>query len=154
MNYDSIQQIKDTMPIYSSKIEHDESPSFYNQFVDTMGVPIMLLLLTYACKMLIHNSAKWSDFWKAIIEFPIDFMSIAISVYVTYKYLSIGSNIFLTEFIYFIMAVIICCFSRKVILNNTHADKIGKRQAVNIIISVVVEFVILFFAVYYLISIL
>ena len=142
------------MPIYSSNIEYNESPSFYNQFVDTMGVPIMLLLLTYACKMLIHNNVSWSDFWKAVIEFPIDFMSIAISVYVTYKYLLVGSNIFLTEFIYFIMAVIICCFSRKVILNNVHADKIGKRQAVNIILSVIIEFVILFFVVYYLISIL
>ena len=109
--------------------------SFYNQFIDTMGLPIMLLVITYACKILIHNKAKGTDFWKAAIEFPIDFMSIAISVYVTFKYMSVGSNVFLTEVLYFVLAVIVCCFSRKAILNNTCVDKIGTRQMVIIILT-------------------
>ena len=130
------------------------SPTFYEQFTGTMGLPIALLLLTYACKIFIHNNAKPSDFWKAAIEFPIGFMSIAISVYVTFRYLDTNSNIFLTEIIYFIFAVIICCFSRKAILNNTCVDKMGTRQIVLVVLNVVVEFSILLFVIYYLVSLL
>lgn len=154
MNKDSLNATECFVTIPQPSGVKLHSPTFYEQFIETMGFPIVLLLLTYIFKIFIHNSAKPSDFWKAAIEFPIDFMSIAISVYVTFRYLDANSNIFLTEIFYFIFAVIICCFSRKAILNNTCVDKMGIRQIVFVVLNVVLEFAILLFVIYYLVSLL
>ena len=151
MNADNLQnnQIVTT----SSTENVNESVAVPNgQIGEVLGLPIMLLAITYVLKMSIHNRANWSDFGKAVIEFPIDFMSIAISVYVTYRYLSVTGNVFTAEILYFILAVIICCFCRQVILNNCRADEIKIRHTIYIVIGTTVEFTIFIVAFYCLLS--
>ena len=151
MNTDSLQNTQIVTTLSTGNV--DESISVPNgQTGEVLGLPITLLFITYLSKMLIHNRVNWCDFWKTLIEFPIDFMSIAISVYVTYRYLSVTGNVFTTEVLYFILAVIICCFCRQVILNNCRADEIKIRHTVYIVIGATVEFTIFFVAFYCLLS--
>lgn len=151
MNTDSLQNVK-TVTTFSTENANESTAVPYGQIGEVLGLPITLLVITYFSKVLIHNSAKWSDFGKAIIEFPIDFMSIAISVYVTYRYLSVTGNVFTAEILYFILAVIICCFCRQVILNNCRADEIKIRHTIYIVIGTTVEFTIFIVAFYCLLS--
>ena len=151
MNNESLQN-NQMVTILSTENVNENTAVSNGQIGEGIGLPIMLLIITYLFKILIHNHAKWSDLGKAIIEFPIDFMSIAISVYVTYRYLSVTGNIFTTEIMYFIVAVIVCCFCRKVILNSCGVDEIKKRHFCYIVIGFTVEIVIVIFAFYYLLS--
>ena len=153
MNANSLQGAE-TVTTISVENAYEETIVPSGQIGEVFGLPIVLLTITYALKMLIHNRANWSDFWKAIIEFPIDFMSIAISVYVTYRYLSVTGNVFTTEILYFIVATIVCCFFRKFILDSCAVDKIKKRHVFYIVIGFVIEYTILFFVTYYLLFLL
>ena len=151
MNADNLQNNQIVTTSFTENVSESIAVS-NGQIGEVLGLPIMLLIITYLSKILIHNSANWSDFWKALIEFPIDFMSIGISVYVTYRYLSVTGNVFTTEIMYFILAVIICCFCRQVILNNCRADEIKIRHTVYIVIGTTVEFTTFFVAIYCLLS--
>lgn len=156
MNTESLQnnqrQNNQMVTILSTENVNENTAASDGQIGEVIGLPIMLLIITYLFKILIHNHAKWSDLGKAIIEFPIDFMSIAISVYVTYRYLSVTGNVFTTEIMYFIVAVIFCCFCRKIILNSCSADEIKKRHFCYIVIAFAIEVTILIIAFYYLLS--
>ena len=147
MNTDSLQNTQIVTMLSAENIS-DSIVVPNGQIGEVLGLPIMLLVITYGLKMLIHNRANWSDLGKAFIEFPIDFMSIAISVYVTYRYLSVTGNVFTVEILYFILATIVCCFFRKVILNSCGMDKIKKRYVFYIVMGFLIEYAILVLVIY------